>query len=92
MNNIYKEFDKTNLNKNDIDNLNNFLDIIDPNNLEGVYISDFVGSSGLIALINDKKTYIANAGNSHCIIIDKNMSIVNSRNLISQKAYENKEK
>ena len=92
MNNIYKEFDKTNLNKNDIDNLNNFLDIIDPNNLEGVYISDFVGSSGLIALINDKKTYIANAGNSHYIIIDKNMTIVNSRNLIYQKAYENKEK
>jgi serine/threonine protein phosphatase PrpC len=92
MNDLYKEFDKTNLNKNDIDNLNNLMDIIDPINLEEVYISDFVGSSGIIALINDKKTYIANAGNSHCIIIDKNMSVVNFRNIISQKAYDNKEK
>ena len=92
MNDLYKEFDKTNLNKDDIDNLNNLMDIMDPINLEEVYISDFVGSSGLIALIIDKKTYIANAGNSHCIIIDKNMSVVNFRNLISQKAYDNKEK
>ena len=92
MNDLYKTLDKSSLNKNDIDNLNNFMDIIDPNNIEGVYISDFVGSSGIIALINDKRTYIANAGNSHCIIIDKNMSLVSSRNFISQKAYENKEK
>jgi serine/threonine protein phosphatase PrpC len=68
------------------------MDIIDPISLEEVYISDFVGSSGIIAYINEKKTYIANAGNSHCIIIDKNMSVVNFRNLISQKAYDNKEK
>jgi serine/threonine protein phosphatase PrpC len=92
MNDLYKEFDKNNLNKNDIDNLNNLMDIIDPISLEEVYISDFVGSSGIIAYINEKKTYIANAGNSHCIIIDKNMSVVNFRNLISQKAYDNKEK
>lgn len=92
MNDLYKTFDKTNLDKNDIDNLNNFMDLIDPNNLEGVYISDFVGSSGIIALINDKKTYIANAGNSHCIIINKSMSVINNRSVISQKAYENKEK
>ena len=92
MNDLYKTFDNTNLNKNDIDNLNNLMDIIDPINLEEVYISDFVGSSGIITLINDKKTYIANAGNSRCIIIDKNMSVVNFRNIISQKAYDNKEK
>ncbi len=92
MNDLYKEFDNTNLNKNDIDNLNNFMDIFDPNNLEGVYISDFVGSSGIVVLIDDKNTYIANAGNSHCITINKNMSVINSRNLISQKVYENKEK
>ena len=92
MNDLYREFDKSHLNKDDIDNLNNFMDIIDPINLEGVFISDFVGSSGIIALINDKRTYIANAGNSHYIIIDKNMSVVSSRNIISQKAYENKEK
>lgn len=92
MNDLYKTFDNTNLDKNDIDNLNNFMDIIDPNNLEGVFISDFVGSSGIIALINDKKTYIANAGNSDCIVISKNFSVISNRNLILQKSYENKEK
>ena len=39
INDIYKTIDnENNLNENDIDNLNTFMDIIDPNNLEGIYL------------------------------------------------------
>ena len=51
--NIYRNIDiKNTLNRNDIDALNIFMDIIDPSNLEGVFISDYVGSSGIIILIS----------------------------------------
>ena len=91
--NIYRNIDiKNTLNRNDIDALNIFMDIIDPSNLEGVFISDYVGSSGIIILISEKITYIANAGNSHCIAINKNLSIINDKNIIEQSMYDNNEK
>ena len=93
INDIYKTIDNENkLNENDIDNLNTFMDIIDPNNLEGIFIADFIGSSGIIILISDKITYIANAGNSHCIAINKNLGIINDKNVIEQKIYNINEK
>ena len=93
MNNLFKSDDnKDNLNKNDIDDLNILMDMIDPNNLEGVFIADFVGSSGIVILINDKMTYIANAGNSHCIAINKRLSIINDKNDAKQILNTNKEK
>ena len=65
------------LNEKDLNEINNFMDILDPNNLEEVLISDYVGCSGLIILIEENNIYIANAGNSHFIIINKNLEINN---------------
>jgi serine/threonine protein phosphatase PrpC len=91
--NLYRSIDiKNTLDSNDIDALNIFMDIIDPNNLEGVFISDYVGSSGIIVLISEKITYVANAGNSHCIAINKNLSIINDKNIIEQSMFNNNEK
>ena len=90
---LYKTIDnQNNLNENEIEQLSTFMDIINPTNLEGVFIADFIGSSGIIALISDKITYIANAGNSHCIVINKNLSIINDKNIIEQILYNKNEK
>ena len=92
INDIYKTIDSKNkLNNNDIEELNIIMDIIDPNNLEGLFIADYMGSSGIIVLINDKITYIANAGNSHCIVIDKNLGIINDKNVREQNIYNKTE-
>jgi serine/threonine protein phosphatase PrpC len=67
------------------------MDIINPDNLEDVLISDYVGSSGIIILLTGNITYIANAGNSHFIIINKNFEI-NNKLIEKQKNYEEEEK
>ena len=67
------------------------MDIINPDNLEEVLISDYVGSSGIIILLTGNITYIANAGNSHFIIINKNFEI-NNKIIEKQKIYEEEEK
>ena len=93
INDIYKTIDnQNNLNENDLEEINTFMDILDPNNLEGVYISDYVGSSGIIILISEKITYIANAGNSHCIAINKNLTLIKDKNIIEQNNYDYNEK
>ena len=90
---LYKTIDtQNNLNENEMEQLNFFMDIMDPINLEGVYVADYIGSSGIIILISDKITYIANAGNSHCIAISKNLGIINDKNIIEQNIYNKNEK
>jgi len=92
INDVYQKIDKKNkLNEKEIDEINTFMDIIDPNNLEGVFISDYVGSSGIVILINDKITYIAKAGNSHCIAINKNLSIIKDKNIFIESMYNKNE-
>lgn len=92
INDIYQKIDNKNkLNDKEINEINTFMDIIDPNNLEGVFISDYVGSSGIVILINDKITYIAKAGNSHCIAINKNLSIIKDKNIFIESKYNNNE-
>ena len=78
------------LNENDLLGINTFMDILNPDNLEDVLISDYVGSSGLIILINENNTYIANAGNSHFIIINKQLEI-NNKIIEKQKKQEEEE-
>ena len=90
---MFKTIDNNNiLNKNDLQDLNTFLDILDPNNLEGVLISDYVGSSGIIILVSEKITYVANAGNSHCIATNKNFSLIKKKTIIEQNLYNKSEK
>jgi len=80
------------LNEDDLNNINFFMDLTDPNNLENVLISDFVGSSGLIILIEENYTYIANAGNSHFIIINKSLEINNKIEEIKRQQAEEEKK
>jgi serine/threonine protein phosphatase PrpC len=90
---LYKTIDKnSNLISSEIEEINTLFDLINPNNLEEVFISDFVGASGIIILIIDKITYIAKAGNSHCIIIKKKNSVNTiDINFFKQNYYKNKE-
>ena len=93
MQNLYTSVDnKNNLNKNDIDDLNIIMDVLDPNNIKEVFISDYMGSSGIVVLISDNITYVANAGNSHCIVINKNLSIIKNKTIIEQNIYNSEEK
>ena len=71
--------------------INTLIDIINPDNLEDVLIYDYVGSSGIIILLTGNITYIANAGNSHFIIINENFEI-NNKLIEKQKIYEEEEK
>ena len=65
------------LDEEDLNRINTLMDIINPDNLEDVLISDYVGSSGIIILLTGNITYIANAGISHFIIINENFEINN---------------
>ena len=79
------------INEDDINNINTLMDIIDPDNLENVFISDYIGSSGLVLLIHENITYISNAGNSHFIIINNKLEI-NNNIIEKQKKFEEEEK
>ena len=79
------------MDEEDLNRINTLMDIINPDNLEDVLISDYVGSSGIIILLTGNITYIANAGNSHFIIINKNFEI-NNKIIEKQKNYEEEEK
>lgn len=74
---LFYEDKNNNLNEDDLYNINIFMNLLEPNNLEQVLISDYIGSSGLIILIDENITYIANAGNSNFIIINKEFKINN---------------
>ena len=66
-----------NINKNnDKDFFDDFLEIFNPRNLEGVNIAEFCGSCGLVILITEKKVFIANAGNSKCIPVNNKNEII----------------
>ena len=90
INDIYKTIDNNNnnaLNEDDLNNICDFMEMIEPNNLEDVLVSDYVGSSAIVILILDKKTYIAKAGNSHCIAINKKFCIINDKKVFNPKKY-----
>jgi len=55
-----------------------FNEVLDPRNIENANVADFTGSSGIIILICDSKNlFIANAGNSRCLILNKEGVIIN---------------
>ena len=65
--------------KNNNDFFEDFLEIFNPRNLEGVNIAEFCGSCGLVILITEKKVYIANAGNSKCVPINNKNEVINDK-------------
>ena len=48
------------MNKNNINDLNIIIGAQDPNNNEKVFISDYMGSSGIVVIISDNIIYMAN--------------------------------
>ena len=86
---LYKTIDENDtINEKEIDEINTLMDVINPNNLEGVFIADYVGCSGVIILIDDKNTYIAKAGNSHFIAIKKKNTITTKQKYLKNKRNE----
>jgi len=54
-----------------------FNKVFDPRNIENVNIAEFTGSKGIIIFICDKNIYIANAGNSRFLVLNKEGKIIN---------------
>ena len=61
------------------DNFNDFLELFNPRNLEGVNIAEFCGSCGIVVLITEKKVFITNAGNSKCIPVNIKNEIIKDK-------------
>ena len=75
---LSKYSNKKEQNKNK-DNFNDFLELFNPRNLEGVNIAEFCGSCGIVVLITEKKIFIANAGNSKCIPVNIKNEIIKDK-------------
>ena len=75
---LSKYSNKKEQNKNK-DNFNDFLELFNPRNLEGVNIAEFCGSSGIVVLITEKKVFIAYAGNSKCIPVNIKNEIIKDK-------------
>jgi len=66
------------LNQEELEQIMAFNEVFDPRNIENANIAEFTGATGIILFLGDKNIYIANAGNSRCLVLDKEGKIVNS--------------
>ena len=74
--NIYKKGEKAK--EDQLTQIIAFNEVLDPRNLQNSNVADFTGSTGIIILIGDNKNiFIANAGNSKCLLINKEGNIIN---------------
>ena len=74
--NIYSIEEKAN--EDELKQMITFNEVLDPRNIENSNVADFTGSSGIIILICDNKNlFIANAGNSRCLVLNKEGVIIN---------------
>jgi len=74
--NIYSIEEKAN--EDELKQMITFNEVLDPRNIENANVADFTGSSGIIILIGDDvNLFIANAGNSRCLVINKEGEIIN---------------
>ena len=60
----------------EIEKMKIFKNLFDPHNLQNINISSFCGSTCCTVLITDNKLYIANLGDSRCIILNKKGEII----------------
>mgnify|MGYP002625387632 FL=1 len=73
--NIYTIGEK--VSEDELNQMITFNEVLDPRNIENSNVADFSGSSGIILLIGDNKNlFIANAGNSRCLVINKEGVII----------------
>jgi len=72
--NIIKNNEK--ISNDNIEKMKIFKNLFDPHNLLNINISLFCGSTCCTVLITEDKLYIANAGDSRCIILNKKAEII----------------
>ena len=73
--NIYSIGEK--VNEDELKQIITFNEVLDPRNIENSNVADFTGSSGIIILIGDSKNlFIAHAGNSRCLVVNKEGVII----------------
>ena len=65
------------LNEEELEQIMAFNEVFDPRNIENANIAEFTGSTGIIIFLGDKNIYIANAGNSRCLVINKEGALIN---------------
>ena len=75
INNLLSNGEK--LNQDELDQVMAFNEVFDPRNIENANIADFTGSTGIVIFLGDKNIYIANAGNSRCLVINKEGMLIN---------------
>ena len=64
------------LNDDELEQIMAFNEVFDPRNIENANIAEFTGATGIIIFLGDKNIYIANAGNSRCLVLDKDGKII----------------
>jgi serine/threonine protein phosphatase PrpC len=64
------------LNKEELEQVMAFNEVFDPRNIENANIAEFTGATGMILAICYKEILIAYAGNSRCLILDKDGNII----------------
>ena len=65
------------LNDDELEQIMAFNEVFDPRNIENANIAEFTGATGIILFLGDKNIYIANAGNSRCLVINKDGVMIN---------------
>ena len=54
-----------------------FNEVFDPRNIENANIAEFTGATGMIIAVCYRDILVAHAGNSRCLILDKDGKILN---------------
>ena len=65
------------LNKEELEQVMAFNEVFDPRNIENANIAEFTGATGMIIAICYRNILVANAGNSRCLILNKEGKILN---------------
>ena len=65
------------LTKEELEQVMAFNEVFDPRNIENANIAEFTGATGMIIAVCYKEILIAYAGNSRCLILDKDGKIIN---------------
>ena len=66
------------LNEEELKQVMAFNEVFDPRNIENANIAEFTGATGIIIAVCYKNILVANAGNSRCLILKKDGSLLKS--------------
>ena len=64
------------LNKEELEQVMAFNEVFDPRNIENANIAEFTGATGMVIAVCYNNILIINAGNSRCLVLDKNGNII----------------